>query len=689
MCAGFALLFGSLQHWGLEGVTEMEFFAEDLILRQGRLAPVDSRLVFVAIDQPSYVSFFSEEEMRKDPALRMASKNWPWSREVWSIAIERLVAAGARVVALDLVFAAEGPGDDALRATVERHADRVVLGADIVVSEQDSGSSTNVLIPPSSVLRTQARHPLLDPRLGVITQEPDMPGSVIRRARFRSGDELRALIGPDAHAESLAARMLRQGGLAERIPAGEELMRFRFLSPPGNGVSRVPLLQILHTPSWEAAFGRTGFFKDKWVIIGPAAPIFHDEHRSPFGENMLGPEVHLNILNAASGGEFIRSTSVLGSWLLTLGAGLVAWTLSWRAPKLMQRFALAALCLAAYGLAAWMLYSVHGAGSRFIPIFAPAFTLGSATMFTLVWDFSLARREKARLRRTLERYVGKDVVRELIDNPDSYLNSLVGVRKPVAILFSDVRGFTSMTEEANARLLVKQLNEYFQEMVDKVVVNRGRLDKFIGDAVMADWGSFVSGGTSIDCERAVVSALQMRAALPALNARWSSEGLKPLAIGIGVNLGEVIVGNLGSDENMNVTVIGDAVNTASRLESLTKQYQVDLLLGESIAEQVRDRFTLRSVDCVKVAGKSRPVEVFTIPPEAGDAKVRFDWLDAHERGVRLYRERRFVEAMAAFREALSMRPDDALLQLYIDRCAHLLAHPPDASWSGVFEMTKK
>ena len=685
VCTGLAVLFGFVQQQGFDAVKEIEFAVGDFALRHGRLATLDPRLVFVAIDQPSYATFFSEEEMRVDPALRMASKNWPWSREVWSIVIERLMGAGARVVALDLVFAAENEGDEALRATLDRHADRVVLAADILDSNSESRSAMSLAVPPESVLKSKARHPLLDPRIGLITQDPDLPGNVIRRTRFHRED-LRVHARDNGDIESFSARILRHGGAVDRIPATEELLQFRYAAAPGTIIPRVPLQAILHTPSWEGSFARRDYFRDKWVIIGPAAPLFHDVHRSPFGEDMLGPEVHINILNAAIQRDFIRSTSGFTHECITFGAAVIAFLLAWRSAKLFQRFAFSCLVLMAYvAVVAWL----YNGASLLTVVFLPVLTLAGATMFSLVWDFSLARREKAHLRKTLERYVSKDVVRELVDNPDSYLNSLVGLRKPIAILFSDVRGFTAMTEGANERQLVKQLNEYFQEMVDIVVRNRGRLDKFIGDAVMADWGSFVSAGTPMDCQRAVLSALQMRAALPALNERWLAEGLKPLAIGVGVNLGDVIVGNLGSEEKMEVTIIGDAVNTASRLESLTKQYHVDLLLGESITEQVRDRFTLRSVDCVKVSGKTRPVEVYTIPFEAGEAKISLPWLERHERGVRLYREQRFAESLAVFQEALSMHSSDKLLQLYIGRCSHFMSHPPDASWSGVFESTHK
>lgn len=140
---------------------------------------------------------------------------------------------------------------------------------------------------------------------------------------------------------------------------------------------------------------------------------------------------------------------------------------------------------------------------------------------------------------------------------------------------------------------------------------------------------------------------------------------------------------------MEVSVIGDAVNLASRLESLTKEYHLDLLLGETMEPLVRDRFRIRSVDLVRVKGKSQPVAVFTVPREAGEQKLSLPWLDVYEEGVKLYRCQGFTEAHAAFRKAHSMHPGDPLILLYLDRCEKLIASPPGEGWSGVFEMTKK
>ena len=241
-----------------------------------------------------------------------------------------------------------------------------------------------------------------------------------------------------------------------------------------------------------------------------------------------------------------------------------------------------------------------------VPVLAAFLVSG---FFSLAFEYVLESLEKMRTRRTLERYVSKNLVKEILDNPGSFYNTLKGVRKPATMLFSDIIGFTTLTENADPEKLVVQLNEYLTRMVAVVFENEGTLDKFIGDAVMAVWGNARSAGVENDAKMAARAALGMRRELKLLNDRWKTEGTNPLGIGIGINQGEVLVGNIGSSERADLTVIGDAVNLASRLEGLTRTYGVDILLGANVTELVRDEFQVRSVALVQVKGKTKPVEI--------------------------------------------------------------------------------
>jgi adenylate cyclase len=312
-------------------------------------------------------------------------------------------------------------------------------------------------------------------------------------------------------------------------------------------------------------------------------------------------------------------------------------------------------------------------------------------LFGLAFEYTLDVMEKLRTRRTLERYVSKNLVKEILDNPDSYYHSLVGVRVPATMLFSDLVGFTTLAEKADPEALVKQLNEYLTRMTAVVFKNAGTLDKFIGDAIMCVWGNVRSFGVAQDAKNAVRTALDMRNELHKLNEGWKAEGRMGLGMGIGINQGEVIVGNIGSQERMDPTVIGDTVNLASRLEALTRQYSVDILIGLTAAELVRDEFHLRSVARVQVKGKSHPVEVFTLIGARTDAvdPELLKWLQSYEEGIEKFRERDFTQAKILFSRFLEFYPDDFLAKMYLERALEYEQQPPDEAWNAVEVFKKK
>jgi adenylate cyclase len=290
--------------------------------------------------------------------------------------------------------------------------------------------------------------------------------------------------------------------------------------------------------------------------------------------------------------------------------------------------------------------------------------------------------------------VSKNLVKEILDNPGGYYSSLRGARKPITVLFSDLVGFTSLSEKADPVMLVSQLNRYLSAMVPNVFDNEGTLDKFIGDAIMAVWGNVSSHGAAEDAKAAARAALGMRRELRKLNESWRAEGGQALQCGIGINHGEAVVGNIGSyepHERLDPTVIGDAVNLASRLEALTRTYVVDILIGASAAELVRDEFHLRSVARVQVKGKTEPVDVFTLIGARSDAvdSEFLKWLEIYEEGLRKFRERDFKQAKISFSQFLEFYPDDHLAKMYLERTLEYEQTPPDAAWNAVEVFKKK
>jgi adenylate cyclase len=246
-----------------------------------------------------------------------------------------------------------------------------------------------------------------------------------------------------------------------------------------------------------------------------------------------------------------------------------------------------------------------------------------------------------------------------------------------------------MTEGSDPEKLVAQLNEYFLEMVGAVLKEGGTLQKFIGDAIMAAWGDTHSEGLAEDARRAVNAALQMRGALAKLNEQWL---VKPdrtkLSIGIGVNHGEIIVGNIGHPQRMEFTVLGDGVNLAARLETATKQFHTDILIGESVEALTRDQFIYREVGAVAFKGKTKPIKVFTLVSDRSQPAPA--WLAQYHEGIHFFRGRQFDRAGELFRSAAQeIGGQDFLCEMYLGYCAINHASPPPSDWNGAFTLTEK
>jgi len=406
---------------------------------------------------------------------------------------------------------------------------------------------------------------------------------------------------------------------------------------------------------------------------------------------MPGPVIHLHAVAAAIDGEFLRATGLRTGYGLVGAGGLLALLLA----GLPRRPAIAVTLLLAlsiaYLAAVRLLYDHAGLLLLTVPVLAAFLLSGGLSMG---FDYVLERMEKLRTRRTLERYVSKNLVKEILDNPGGYYNSLKGVRKPVTVVFSDLIGFTTLSERADPEELVRHLNEYLSAMVGVVFEHHGTLDKFIGDAIMAVWGNVRSEGVAGDAKAAARAALGMRKTLKKLNDRWRTEGRMGLGMGVGINQGEAIVGNIGSyapHERLDPTVIGDAVNLASRLEALTRNYGIDILVGASAADLIRDDFHLRSVARVQVKGKTVPVEVSTLIAAKGET-VEGDllkWLEVYEEAIVKFRAREFTEAKILLARFLEFYPTDHLAKMYLEHALQYEQQPPDVSWTGAEVFTKK
>jgi len=294
--------------------------------------------------------------------------------------------------------------------------------------------------------------------------------------------------------------------------------------------------------------------------------------------------------------------------------------------------------------------------------------------------------DEKRLKTTMYRYMNQDLAEQLIKGGEAMLG---GDLKDVSVLFSDIRGYTTLTEHMSPEDVVRMLNEYFEDMVDALFSYKGTLDKYIGDAMMAVFGSPLP----LDDHQwmAVQTAVEMRHRLALFNTKRVTEGHMPIAIGIGIHSDKVLGGNIGSSRRMEYTAIGDGVNLASRLESASKQYGCDIVISEQTYHPCADRIWARELDYIKVKGKTQPVSVYelvglrteTVPGQ------KLEVIDHYAKGLELYRKRQFARAIGEFATVAEIDSHDKSANLHMVRCQHWLTSSPPDDWDGSWIMTEK
>ncbi|MDQ2867236.1 MAG: adenylate/guanylate cyclase domain-containing protein [Verrucomicrobiota bacterium] len=658
---------------------------EDVLRKEGRKTPIRNDLVFLGIDQSSLeLPPLSPEEIASNHAFQlMTERPFPWSREVWALLLDRLFGAGAKLVMFDIVFNPPNPGDAAFHDALERYKDRVVLGENF-----DMQNSAQLIVPNATLIPS----PEQDDRVGYVNYFPDPVDNTMRAATFELTD--RQLAGlPPGQGEIIYRSFVARG--LEKIWHGGDAIRdrrnhlFRFSDP--DAYPPLPLYEVFDPKMWKANYKDGAFFKDKIVIVGASAQILQDFKPTPLNPAMPGPAIHINVMAAALQHEFLKQTSENTMYGLVLGAAAAAFLLSAFVRRPLICIATLLVVSLIYLAVARIAYDKIGLFIITVPVLS-AFLL--AGLLTIGIDYALERMEKVRTRRTLERYVSKNLVKEILENPGGFYSTMRGARKPVTVLFSDLVGFTTLSEKADPEELVRHLNEYLSKMVGVVFENGGTLDKFIGDAIMAVWGNVKSLGVVEDTKACARTALGMREQLLKLNEGWEAQGRMKLGMGIGINQGEALVGNIGSyepHERLDPTVIGDAVNLASRLEGLTRVYGVDILVGATAAEMIRDEFHLRTVARAQVKGKTEPVEIFTIIDRRHDGADQelLQWMALYEEAMVKFRHRDFTAAktlLARFREHY---PRDYLAEMYLNRAIAYEKEPPDEKWDAVEVFTKK
>jgi len=425
-------------------------------------------------------------------------------------------------------------------------------------------------------------------------------------------------------------------------------------------------------------------FRDRVVIVGATATGIGDMAVTPFQQmGFPGPEVHANFIDNILDRHFIRRglrenfIDIVFILLFSLAAGVLLSVV-----PATRATAILLVCLGGFFYLAYYLFSEHGI---WIAAFLPTATLTVNYASIVSYRFFFEEREKRKVRQAFHQYVPPSLISQILQRPE--LLRLGGEEKELTAMFADIRGFTTLSEGMSPTTLVDLLNEYLSAMTDVIFRWWGTLDKYIGDAIMAFWGApYPQPDHAL---RACNAALEMMKTLEELQERWAAQGRPRIDIGVGINTGPMVVGNMGSTRRFNFTIMGDNVNLASRLEGINKQFGTRLIISETTYLAVRDQLLAREVDLIRVKGKTRPVKIFELLAPITELDQYRDLIDRFHQGLEAYRSGQWERALEIFEETTMDYPQDAPSHVFIKRCHDFLAAPPEGAWDGVYVMKTK
>jgi adenylate cyclase len=576
---------------------------------------------------------------------------WPWPRMVHAGVVDYVARAGAKVIVYDILFVdhdrrgafpvgdrtMSGPESDAMLVDSVGRAGNVILAANVAFEGLESATGPVATAPPIPGISYEpgAGFPTRPYLALPIDALSNVSAGVGHTFFERDNDGTARRIYPFVEAQGrmipwlgLTAAMAAQSRQPEDVrlegeslrigdtrlallPSRQTILRQHGPYATADGArtyTSVPFFDVLRSEEQFHAGQPTAvdpaIFKDKIVFVGLTALSENDIEVSPFGGPPLpGVQLHAAAADDVLSGRTMRRVSPATDVMVTAGASLVTGVIAVVVPV---AWAIGIMAVLATGLV-WALTVAVGQGV-WIAVVAPVVALLVAAFGGTVWQYVVEGRQKRQIKSLFGRYVSPAVYAHLVANPDTV--QLGGLRRDMSVLFSDIRGFTTAAEKASPEEVVGQLNEYFSAMVEVLFRHHGTLDKFVGDMVMGLFGAPVDDPRHAD--HAVAAAVEMVDTLGRLNAAWTARGMPTLDIGIGVNSGEMIAGNIGSSAIMSYTVIGDAVNLGARLESLNKDYGTTILISDATRARLTIPVQTREIGAVTVKGKTTAVIVHAV-----------------------------------------------------------------------------
>lgn len=669
---------------------------------------VDDRLVLAAID---------------DESLTRVGR-WPWTRTEWVKVIQKIQHFGAKIIAFDVFFSepekacnAASP-DIALAQAIKdfqtRPGFKIILPYSLInyPNEQsykeipdtlynfimDTKQAEGINLSPKFVSGAVFPIPILantEAPLGHIEADTDADGIFRHYPVLANVDTLYfpsfSLLAYQIYTgDNTVLEMLSIGDATLKLNTGKLKLNYkgeakvRWLGDSTH-FPQASIYDILQADKNDENFHK--LFKDKIVFVGSTAFGAHDLRHTPVDPMLPGIYFHMNMVHMLLEGKFFKpkEESTMISWAMLLGATLIMILIQIWGHSLLDLFTVVTITLSLYLVDTYYLLPM----GHEIKLFFCLFSVVACYSWTTFLNFYLTSKEKKKIRGTFSRYVAPAIVDQMLDNPDKL--KVGGEKKHITVFFSDVRDFTSISEQLTPEQLSTSLNHYMGIMTDLLFENYGTLDKYIGDAIVAYWGAPIE--VENHAYHAVKTSIKMIEILPEVNKKFKELNFPVFKHGIGLNTGECSVGNMGSDKIFSYTALGDSMNLGARLESLCKFYGVQLNVSEytldAIPEDLKKEFTWRTLDKVRVKGKVEPVTMYEVFHSFHPFKQDPDALKKYQLAWGCYQSKRFQEAVDILTPLVEKYPEDKSCKRVKEICQNFIENPPPEDWDGVFTHTTK
>ncbi|MGQ0811688.1 MAG: CHASE2 domain-containing protein [Nitrospiraceae bacterium] len=652
--------------------------------------------------------------MAIDEASLEAYGRWPWPRDRHGYAVRFLKDAGVKAVVFDVMFFEADENaeefDESFAADVraagnvflpilfqgesEPPAAELLARAQVVV-ESSTGAGTDALWSHPGVKFPIAPLAKAARGLGFINLSPDRDGTtrsvpLVGSAEGKEFLHLSATVARDltgAMTLAMAPHTFHLGPITVPLTADRTMLvnwhgTFDQKTYPAYSIGAA-LQSFAQLQKGERPLLDPTLFKDKIVFIAGTAAGTYDLRVTPLSPYTSGVLIHMAALDNLLSGQFLRpaahAVSVGAMLALCLG---MAWSFMLLQNHVLKIGLGIGLGVLYYGLA---VHAFRGHG-LWVDLVFPEGALAVTFAVAATVEYLTEGKQRRQLRSMFDRYMGADIVEEITRHPEQI--RLGGEKKELSLLFSDVAGFTTISEQLPPEKLVDLLNLYLTAMTDIILRHRGNVNKYLGDGIMAMFGAPLN-----DPEHATVAcyaALDSQKELAALREKWKADGYPEIIARIGINSGPSVVGNVGSQTRSEYTVMGDSVNLASRLEGANKYYDTLILIGPRTFELAKQRVEAREVDRLRVKGKKEPVVVYELLARKGELPDEKKTVIAtYLNGLTSYKQRDFATAKSRFEAALVLDPSDGPSNVYRQRAASYLTTPPPTDWDGVYELTSK